>query len=159
MSVHVLLIGLHAAAGTTALLAGVVAIWKPRLLPLYLIALVACILLLAGAIADDWEGLGTTTRVLYLALLLLGGYMIWCGQQVLLLHRHAMANTGRYFDRLGFTLVALLDAFAIILVLRLGAPTWTAVTTALVVTAGGNQAIRMRNRRVARRRRTRSIKE
>jgi hypothetical protein len=81
MSAHALLVSLHAAAGTTALLTGIVATWKPRVLQVRLTALVACILLLAGAIAIDWEGLSTGTRALYLALLLLGGYMVMCGQR------------------------------------------------------------------------------
>ena len=71
-------------------------------------------MLLAGAIATDWAGLGGGTRALYLALLALGCYLIWCGVRAFRLQRRGMANTAQYLDRLGFTLVALLDAFAII---------------------------------------------
>jgi hypothetical protein len=146
MSLHQLLITLHALAGTAALIAGTGAIWRPGALPLYLPALIACILLLAGAIATDWRAISTATRALYLALALLGGYMIWSGVRALLLQRHGMADSGPYLDRLGFTLVALLDAFAVILAMRLGAPTPAIVITAIAVAAAGNRAIMTRKR-------------
>jgi hypothetical protein len=146
MSLHDLLISLHAAAGTIALLAGTVAIWRPNALSVYLIALIVCILLLAGAIADDWDGLGTGTRALYLVLTLLGCYMIWCGTRALALRRQGLTRSRRYLDRLGFTLVALLDAFAIILVLSVGAPIWAIVLTGVAVAAAGHRAIAIRKR-------------
>ena len=146
MSLHGLLIGLHAAAGTAAFVFGTVAIWRPRPLPIYLLALIACILLLAGAIAIDWGGLSSGTRALYLALSLLGGCMIWSGARALVLKRRGMANASAYLDSLGFTLVALADAFAVILVLRLGAPTWAIVITAIAVATVGNRAIAARKR-------------
>jgi hypothetical protein len=148
MSLHGLLISLHAAAGTAAFAFGAVAIWRPRPLPIYLLALIACILLLAYVIAIDWGGLGSGTRALYLALALalLGAYTIWCGLRALVLQRRGMAKTGAYLDSLGFTLVALLDAFAVILVLRLGAPTWATVITGLAVAAVGNRGITARKR-------------
>ena len=65
MSLHGLLIGLHAAAGTAAFVFGTVAIWRTRPLPIYLLALIACILLLAGAIAGrrlPWHRTGARAR-------------------------------------------------------------------------------------------------
>jgi hypothetical protein len=70
--------------------------------------------------------------------------MIWSGVRAVVLWREHMAASRSYVSRLGFTLVALLDAFAIILILHLGAPPWAVLIAAVAIAAAGHRAIESR---------------
>jgi hypothetical protein len=106
------LIGLHAAAGLVAVAAGVRLLGTGSGFGLYFGSLVACIAFVAGAVALDWGGLDAGTRVLFAGLLALGCYMIFRGARA---GRRVATETGTrsipYVDDVGFTIVALLDAF------------------------------------------------
>lgn len=149
LMVHSLLIALHAAAAVVALLAGCVAVWRRWPFSIYLWSLTACILLLAAAIAVDWSGLDTASRALFTAFVALGAYMIWRAAQARrLLLASPAERSPRYLDHLGFTLVALLDAFIVILVLDLGAPGWTVAAIGVLGAAAGHRAVTTLKRRL-----------
>jgi hypothetical protein len=147
---HAGLITIHAGSGLIALVAGGLAVGRTRYLPVYFWSLVACILALAAVVASDWSSLDVGSRALFGALVALGGYIVWRGLQA---RRLALANPAqpsrRYLDHLGFTLVALLDAFIVITVLDLGAPVWAVAGVGVAGAVVGNRAIAALKGRVA----------
>ena len=136
------LIGLHAAAGLVAVGAGLRTIGTGSGFGFYFGSLAACIAFVAGAVAVDWGGLDGGTRVLFAALLALGCYMIFRGARA---GRRLAAGTGArsiaYIDDVGFTIVALLDAFVVIAVLDLGASGYVAAAVALLGAAIGHRML------------------
>lgn len=145
---HAALIALHTIAGLTALVVGGVATRRASFFGTYFWSLTACILLLAAVIAVDWSDLDASAR-LFTAFVALGAYMIWRATQARrLLPTMSDQLSPRYLDHLGFTLVALLDAFVVILVLDLGAPTWLVVTIGVLVAAAGHRTITTLKRRL-----------
>lgn len=64
--------------------------------------------------------------------------MIWQAEQA----RRVTERSGQYFDHLGFTLVALLDAFIVIAVLNLAAPIWVVVAVGILGAGLGHLTIR-----------------
>jgi len=149
--VHTALIALHAAAGVMALGAGAIAIRRASSFGVYLWSLVVCIAALAAVVVYDWEGLEAGTRVLFLVFVVFGAYMI---RRAVVARRCLAAPSAerrsRYLDNLGFTLVALFDAFLVIAVLDLGAPGWlTAVAGVAVAVAGHRWIGRLKERGAA----------
>jgi hypothetical protein len=123
--VHTTLIALHTAAGLIALAAGCLAAARGSRFALYFWSLVACIALLVPAIAVDWGDLGTATRIVFPALIGLGLYMVWRATRARgRLETPGGVSSDAYFEDVGFTLIALFDAFVVIAVLDLGAPGW-----------------------------------
>jgi hypothetical protein len=135
---HTVLIALHALAGVVCFAAGVLSLplsttasWRFRT---YAIALAALLVFMAAVVALDWPDLDTGTRIVFLALSGLGGYMVWrVVHAKALLDRRGDQWRPRYLDDVGFTLIALFDGFAIIAALDLGAPGWL---VALIAVAG-----------------------
>lgn len=141
---HTVFVALHAVAGLTALAAGCAAITLPALLPAHFWSLVAQVVFVGVALGIDWSGLGLAPRVLFAALVALGCYMVWHGARAreLAPRNRDERPSGRYLDHLGFTLVALLDGFFVVLVLDLGAPGWAAAVVGVGIAVGGHFAIR-----------------
>lgn len=139
---HTALITVHASAGVIALVAGSISIRRRGFLPVYFWSLVVCMVSLATAVAYDWNSLTVALRAVFAALAGLGVFVIWQGAQA---RRLAPAEpsrpSGRYLDHLGFTLVALFDAFLVITVLDLGTPLWAVVATAIAIAIAGNRAV------------------
>ena len=134
---HSTFIALHALAGLVALVCGCLALYgRYRLLTAYLISLALMTILLAAAIGADWDSIGTGARVLFVAFIALACFMVWRGWMAYRLRRGE-----RYVDHLGFTLVALLDAFMVILVLDLTGSGLAAVTTGVVVAVAGHHVL------------------
>ena len=145
------LIGLHAAAGVVAVGAGLRLLGTGSGFGLYFGSLLACIAFVAGAVALDWGGLDAGTRVLYAGLLALGCYMIFRAGRA---GTRVAAGTGTrsiaYVDDVGFTIVALLDAFLVITVLDLGASGYVAAGVALLGAAIGHRTLEAYKRRALR---------
>jgi len=146
---HTALIALHAAAGIVAVAAGGAALRQRPGFSVYLWSLVACIGLLAFAIAVEWSSLDTTSRVLFAAFTALGAVMV---ARAIAAHRlltAGRARSPRYLDHIGFTLVALLDAFLVILVLDLGAPGWLVTGAGVIGAIAGHHALAILKHRLA----------
>lgn len=147
ISVHAALITLHATTGLVALAAGSLSVRRPAYVRVYLWSLVACIVLLAAAVAIDWNELDDGSRALFAAFGALGAYMIWRAARASAHLPSTVHERPAYLDRIGFTLVALVDAFLVILVLDLGAPIWLVVTAGVLGAAAGHRTITMLKRR------------
>lgn len=142
---HDTLIALHAAALGLAFTAGVLTVPRPRpgsLFNTYLWSLSAGMLALAAAVTLDWSGLDATSRALFAALVALGAYLVWRAVQAgrVLASDHS-ARSPQYLRHVGFTLVALLDGFAVILALDLGAPGWALAAVGAAVAIAGHWTI------------------
>ncbi|MPZ80909.1 MAG: hypothetical protein GEV28_11130 [Actinophytocola sp.] len=135
---HAVLIALHALTGTVALLAGCVAHRRRAYFEVYLWSLVATVAFLAAAVAEEWSRLDAVSRALFAAFVVLGLVMLWLACTA----RRLPAPSPRYVDRVGFTLVALFDAFIVITVLNLGAPVALVVASGVVVAVAGHFALR-----------------
>jgi hypothetical protein len=142
------LVTLHAASGLLAFVAGCLALRRPSHLDTYFWSLVACIALVVAVVAIDWNELAGASRALFTALGALGALMVWRGAQA---RRIAAASgtqwSARQLDHLGFTLVALLDAFVVIGILDLGAPGWLVGAVAVAVAGIGHVWITRLKRR------------
>jgi hypothetical protein len=136
---HTVLISLHAISGTVALLAGCLAHRGRALFETYLWSLVATIAFLGAAVAEEWTRLDALSRTLFGAFAVLGLLMLWLAFGA----RRLPAPSPRYVDRVGFTVVALFDAFAVIAVLNAGAPVALVVAAGLVVAIAGHFVLRV----------------
>ncbi len=104
---------------------------------------------LLGAIAAEWAGLDTATRVLFGAFAVLGMFMVWRGWQAGRLRPgRSKRPSRRYVAHIGFTLIALFDAFVVIAVLNAGADVWLVVAAGLAVAVAGHFTMRAIARRV-----------
>jgi hypothetical protein len=144
---HAILIGLHAGTGTVALLAGCLGHRARALFTTYLWALVACVAFLAAAVVDGWARLDPAARILFGAFVVLGVVMVWLA----ITARRLPAPSPAYVDRVGFTLVALLDAFVVITVLNAGAPVALVVAAGVVIAGAGHFVLRAAKARAAER--------
>lgn len=146
---HMILISAHAVAATAALIAGLVALPRARLFGVYLWCLVAMEVFLVAAIAVEWSVNVGTTRVIFSALAALGAVVVWRGLRARRVRtRDDAGPTARYFESVGFTLVALVDAFLVIAVLNAGAPGWAVAATGALVAAIGHVVLRVGRRRL-----------
>lgn len=140
---HTVFITVHALAGVVAFVAGCVALPRGALFAGYLWSLAGMELFLVLAIATEWGELTMPTRVLFAALTALGGVMILRATQARRLVPSGSARpSGRYVDHIGFTLVALVDAFLVVTVLNLGAPGWIVAATGILVAIAGHFVLR-----------------
>lgn len=144
---HTALIAGHATTGGVALLAGCVAHRGRVLFATYLWSLTACVALLAAAVGEEWTRLDGPARGLFGAFAVLGVVMLWLASGA----RRLPAPSPRYVDRVGFTLVALADAFVVITVLNAGAPVVAVVVVGVVVAGLGHGALRVVKARLAER--------
>lgn len=137
-----LLIALHAAGCGTAFVSGLGAFAAPRrrfLLSAYIWSLSAGVLAVALVVAIDWRGLDTGSQAAFAALLALGAYMVRrASRAVRLLGR---SRPEQALADIGFTLIALLDGFAIILALGLGLATPAVIALAIAVVVAGRRGL------------------
>ncbi|MGQ0837246.1 hypothetical protein [Actinokineospora sp.] len=132
---HTVFIAIHAAAGGLAFVAGCVAISRRALFGTYLWSLVTMAVFLVLAVAAEWTVIGTGARVLFAAFAVLALVMVWRADQARRI-RHELSAA--YVGHVGFTLVALFDAFMVILVLRAGAPGWLIAAVGVVIAVVGH---------------------
>ncbi|HEY0453739.1 hypothetical protein [Actinophytocola sp.] len=134
---HSILIALHALTGTAALVAGLVAHRGRILFEVYLWSLVAAVTFLAAAVAEEWGRLDSVSRALFTAFVALGLVMLWLAAAA-----RRLPLSPAYVDRVGFTLVALFDAFVVITVLNVGAPVALVVASGVLVAIAGHVGLR-----------------
>jgi len=140
---HTAFIAVHAGAGGIALVTGCVALAGGGLFRTYLWSLVTMELLLVLAIGAKWAVIHGPTRVLFGALAMLGAYLVWHADQARRIRASGLAEpSARYVAHIGFTLIALADAFVVILVLHLGAPVWMVATSGVLTALAGHVALR-----------------
>ena len=102
---------------------------RPPAFPWYYAAVVLTAATLPGAVALDWSQLPTPTRVAFVALGVLAVVLVVEAENArrCLPYDGAATTTtqaGRFVDSVGFTVVALLDAFAVVTAVEMGAPGW-----------------------------------
>jgi hypothetical protein len=142
---HSIFIAAHAGTGAIALIAGCVAISRRKLFGIYFAALIAMTLLLILAVATEWRASGVPARVLFSAFSVLALFMVWRA------NRARRLSLGRdYVEHVGFTLVALFDAFIVILVLNAGAPAWSVAGSGVLVAVAGHFVLRAAHQRLDR---------
>lgn len=135
---------LHATAAVVALVMGLVLLRQagthhpPVGFRWYYAALVVMAAALPVAIAVDWGRLHPATRVAFVALCVLAVTMVWEADRARRFLSRAPgamspARSGAYVEAVGFTVIALLDGFAIITALDLGAPGWMVATVGILV--------------------------
>lgn len=140
---HTLFITVHAVTGAVALLAGSVALRRGAMFGTYLWSLVGMELFLVLAIAAEWAELPTGTRVLFTALAVLGVVMLWRAARARPIRpSRTVPPTTRYVEHVGFTLIALFDAFVVILVLNAGAPGWLIAAAGVLIAVAGHFLLR-----------------
>lgn len=140
---HTIFIAVHAVAGGIALLSGGVAIGRRALFGLYLWSLIAMELFLILAIVAEWAVIDVAARVLFTAFALLGLVMLWRADQARRIRPSSPTGpSASYVAHTGFTLVALFDAFIVILVLNLGAPSWLVAAAGLLIAVAGHFVLR-----------------
>jgi hypothetical protein len=140
---HTILIAMHAGTGGIALLAGCVTIARRALFGTYFGTLIAMEVFLVLAVAAEWTAIDTSARILFSAFALLGLYMVWRANRA----RHMPLGRG-YVEHVGFTLVALFDAFIVILVLNLGAPVWLVAASGILIAMAGHVVLRTVHQRL-----------
>lgn len=146
---HSAFITLHAASGVVSFIAGCTALRRGTLFQTYLWSLAGMALFLALAIAAEWGVLGTPLRVLFSAFVALTGFMMWRADQARRIRPTATTTfTASYVGHVGFTLVALLDAFVVIAVLNAGAPGWLVATAGVLIAVAGHFMLRATRRRL-----------
>lgn len=140
---HTIFIAVHATAGTLAFVAGAVALRRGTLFGVYLWSMMTMVIFLVLTVAIDWADLVTAPRVVFGALGVLAVVML--GRAVLA-SRIRPAGAGgpsaSYVEHVGFTLVALFDAFTVIAVLDAGAPLWLVVASGVIVGVVGHFVLR-----------------
>jgi hypothetical protein len=135
---------LHATAAVVALLLGVRLLSQaarhhpPTGFPWYYAGVLAMAAALPVAVALDWPDLDAPTRVAFAALCVLAGTMVWEADRARrFLGRSPAAmspvRTGAFVEAVGFTVIALLDGFAVITALDLGAPGWVVAVVGVLV--------------------------
>jgi hypothetical protein len=144
-------ITVHAAAATLAFVAGLGAVPSGRFLRLYAGALVVAVAALVPAVLVDWASTDAVARIVFGGLFGLALVMLVRARLAL---RSRPARTGgptsAYLDHLGFTLIALADGFAVVAVIRSGAPGWLVGAVAVGVAVVGHVALQTAKRHLVR---------
>ncbi|TCN29272.1 hypothetical protein EV644_13910 [Kribbella orskensis] len=144
---HAVFITLHALAGLIAFGSGVVALRQGRWFYLYLSSLAGMAAFLLLAVAVTWAELGAEERLLFAAFVVLAWVMVGLAVGARRLRPEGSARPGStYLDRVGFTLVALFDAFTVIVVLDVGGQVWLVVASGVVIAVAGHFVLRSTKR-------------
>ncbi len=139
---HTVFIAAHAAAAALAFVAGCIALRRGTLFGTYFWSLVAMVVFLALAVTAEWSLLDAATRLVVTGFVALGGFMLWRAARARSIRPASAGPSPRYVEHVGFTLVALLDAFLVVAVLNLGAAGWVVAAVGLLVAGAGHVALR-----------------
>jgi hypothetical protein len=143
-------IALHAMAGVLAFVAGCQATMHRRWFTTYFWSLVGLMVFLILAIAVRWSEFDGAARLLFAAFTALGVFMVWRAWRAGRILASTRPDTTseevgerstRYLAHVGFTLVALFDAFVVITVLDLGAAGWLVAVIGVAVAIAGHFAV------------------
>lgn len=136
---HSSFIALHAVAGVAAFALGCLALRRGRLHPAYVAALVAMAAFLLLAVGVGWGGNDGVTRIIFSGLAGLAAFMVARGVLAGRVRPSGLAGpSAAYVGHIGFTLVGLADGFAVVTVLRLGAPGWALAATGVAIAIAGH---------------------
>jgi hypothetical protein len=143
---------LHAATGAIAFIAGVVALdGKKAAYRVFFLNLIASMLFMVAAISDGWARLSDVAQVVYLALGVLGGYLLFraghAGNE--LSERYDEDWQDRYVSDIGFTLVGQGVGFVLVVAMDLRLPAWLVAVVTAASIAGGAEAFRLWRRQHA----------
>ena len=146
---HAILITLHATAailcvafGAATLQANATKSSRQSLFRYYLIALIAMIMFLAGAILAHVNRLDGTQRGIFLGLFVLSLYMLFRGLQArTVLFSQRDDQLGSYIHHIGFTLISLFEGFIIVAAIDLGAPGWLTAGVAVLGVIVGSRVL------------------
>jgi hypothetical protein len=146
---HATLITLHATAavlcfsfGAATLQAHATNSSRRGLFHYYLIALIAMIVFLAGAILAHVTQLGGTQRAIFLGLFVLSLYMLFRGLQARTeLFSPRDDRLGGYVHHIGFTLISLFEGFIIVTAIDLGTPGWLTAGAAVLGVIVGSRVL------------------
>jgi len=144
--VRAALLTLHAGGALVALVVDVTMLWavarhrRPGAFGWYYAGIVVTAAGVVPAVALGWATLATPTRVAFAALCVLAVVLVVEAERARrnlspVGQRLSPQRSGRFVDSVGFTVVSLLDAFAVVTVLELGAPGWVIVVVAGLVVA------------------------
>jgi hypothetical protein len=143
------LITVHAVAATIAFGAGALSAPTGRFLAVYRGAMVIMAAALVPAILVDWSTTDPTARIVFIALIGLAGVMVLRAE---LAGRSSPARTGgptaAYLGHIGFTLIALVDGFAVVVAIRGGLPGWAVGAIAAGVVVVGHLALQAAKQRL-----------
>ncbi len=146
---HTVFIALHAGAATVALVAGAVALRSGRLFAVYGWSLLVMFVTVALAVGVNWEQTGPAVRAVFVALVALGAAMLAKAWRA---GRNRPVSGGHpsscYVRDVGFTLIALCDAFVVVAVLNAGAPTWLVVASGVSIAVVGHFVLDVVERRL-----------
>jgi hypothetical protein len=146
---HATLITLHATAavlcfafGAATLQAHATNSSRRSLFRYYLIALIAMIVFLAGAILAHVNRLDGTQRGIFLGLFVLSLYMLFRGSQARTeLFSQRDDRLGGYIHHIGFTLISLFEGFIIVTAIDLGASGWLTAGAAVLGVIVGSRVL------------------
>jgi hypothetical protein len=111
-----------------------------------LVLLILMEVFLVIAILSHVSSLQTITQIIFGGLTILGLYMIWRAVQALSVLREPNGNQLAVIDHIGFILISLFDAFAIVSSIDLHAPVWLVAVIAVGAVALGIYAINVRKK-------------
>src|SRR5215471_19002289 len=152
LDLHTLSIVRHALSATGAFLVGIVLLFQSNTLRQRQLAraVVALLMLmevfLVIAIISHLNSLPAITQIIFLALAVLGLYMIWRAVQAVSVLQAQPDNQGAVIDHIGFILISLFDGFAIVTATDLQAPGWLTAVVALGAVVLGISAINVRKK-------------
>ncbi|WP_167133268.1 hypothetical protein [Paramicrobacterium chengjingii] len=147
---HLVFVSLHAALATVALVAGVLGLRHPRLLPVHLWSIIGMSLALPFSVVAGWAGFTAVTRPIFVALVVLSCFMVI---QAFRANRASRsdAHWRIVVNCLGFNIIGLTTGFLAVAVLRMGAGPAVVILVAVGVPVVGHFCVRwLRNRVVPR---------
>jgi hypothetical protein len=152
LAFHSLAIVMHALSGIAAFAVGVDLLARAdsrrqmMLGKAFLVLIASLELFLIVAILTNGESLPPATRAVFFALAVLGLFMIWEAAQALLILQKAPPDQVALLGHVGFNLISLFVAFAVVTAIDLGAPPWLVGVSVTVATSAGIVAINKRKR-------------
>lgn len=146
---HSILIAVHALSGAVAFGCGLRALRRASWFAAYYWSMVAMAGFVVAAVAVGWPDLDSAPRIVFAGLLALAAVMLWRAEQARQLLRAGHYPSPAAVGQIGFTLVALADAFVVVGVIDLGAPAAVVLPAALLVALVGHLLVRRAQRGLA----------